>query len=213
VTVMSFLSLAVSESRASFEPLHREEGAEASPPPVPASKKTGAGREDRARIEDAAYARGLAEGGQRAARQWQEKLARLEAEKKAWMEELTKKVSEEVDRFLAELEERSLRLALAVAEKILGREIAVDRAALTSRLARALASCGKAPGITVRVNPQDVGALGQLDTSSVKVVADEEVGPGGFIVETDANVFDHRIDAMLEKIGSELAALYESASS
>lgn len=88
----------------------------------------------------------------------------------------------------------------------------VSRESVIENLKRALRMVGSRTDLTIRVHPDDVqametyasGVLTEIDaTSSVAVIRDDSVSPGGCIVETDRS----KVDATLETQIEELTAL------
>lgn len=107
----------------------------------------------------------------------------------------------------AEAELRTL--AVRIAEKILGRELALDPAAVVDVAAAAMRHAGEPREVLVRCAPEDLDALERgkprivercRAAQLVRFVADERVGRGGCIVETELGVVDARLSTQLEAI-------------
>ena len=107
----------------------------------------------------------------------------------------------------AEAELRTL--AVRIAEKILGRELALDPAAVADVVAEALRHAGEPRELVVRCAPEDLEALERgkprltercRAAQLVRFVADERVARGGCIVETELGVVDARLSTQLESI-------------
>jgi type III secretion protein L len=107
----------------------------------------------------------------------------------------------------AEAELRTL--AVRIAEKILGRELSLRPDAVVDVAAEALRLTGEPREVLLRVNPDDLAALERgkprlvekcRTASAVSFRADEKVGRGGCIVETELGVVDARLSTQLEAI-------------
>lgn len=110
------------------------------------------------------------------------------------------------DRRLAGAEREVVALALDVARKVLGRELAQDRSAVADLAAQALAVARDRREVTLRVNPEDAdairaaaGRLGALlaRAPGLDVREDPTVERGGAVVETEAGRVDARVEAQL----------------
>lgn len=108
-------------------------------------------------------------------------------------------------RFRRESEPELLRLALAVAKKILRRELTVDPHALLGILKAALETINNAEILVIRVAPEDVplltgrlAALGLPDR--VEVAADRGLERGSVVVETQRGHIDASVQTQLAEI-------------
>jgi type III secretion system HrpE/YscL family protein len=100
-------------------------------------------------------------------------------------------------------------LAVRIAEKILGRELKSDPAAVIDVAAAALRHAGEPRELVVRCAPDDLAALERgkprlLERSraaqAVRFVADERVARGGCIIETELGIVDARLSTQLDAI-------------
>jgi len=119
----------------------------------------------------------------------------------------------EQQRWFARWEVEAVRLAVAIAEKILRRSIAADPTTADRPIGETLRLAAGAPQLTVRLSPTDherlggsvatlaeaVGRLGETE-----VVADPSVTAGGCLIETRHGRVDGRLETQLERIASEL---------
>jgi flagellar biosynthesis/type III secretory pathway protein FliH len=112
-------------------------------------------------------------------------------------------------RRLLEAAERDLtRLAVRIAEKLVGEELRVRPETVVEIAARCLAAAGAAQRITLRVCPADVLLVEkQLErlvsiagTELLSIQPDEEVTAGGCVVETELAEVDGRIEAQLASV-------------
>jgi flagellar biosynthesis/type III secretory pathway protein FliH len=118
----------------------------------------------------------------------------------------------ERERRLAGSEREIVRLAIEVARKVLGSELAVRPAAIADLAASALAAARDRREATLRVSPADAAALrsaqGRLATlvgrARFAIREDPSVERGGAIVDTEAGRLDARIDTQLAALGRAL---------
>lgn len=129
------------------------------------------------------------------------------------LEKAVNDVIREKQRWLAEWEQSAVRLALAVAERILRRQLACDPEAARDLIASALQLAAGEPHVDVRMHPDDVAHLGNLVEEIAKTFAncgrlelrpDPGVSRGGCIVETRHGTIDARLETQLDRIASEL---------
>lgn len=112
---------------------------------------------------------------------------------------------EQRDQALAGVERDLLRLAVKIAEKILGRELKSDRNAIVDIVANALRQARRNEMITVRVNPADLPVIeehGQrLDRSGrekfLDIVPDPQVAAGGCVIESESGAIDAQLETQL----------------
>ncbi len=119
----------------------------------------------------------------------------------------------EMERLVGEAEEEIVRLALAVAGKVIDRA-AEDDAVAVATARRALARLRGARQAEVRVHPEDAPAArcaaaalgaGLAPDARLEVVEDPAVGRGGAVVETEAGSVDARVETQLAELGRALA--------
>lgn len=166
-----------------------------------------AGRETRlAAIEREAFAKGY-EQGERAGAE----AAATRAE--AMLRRLAQTIEELADlrrTMIRGTEQEMVRLALAIARRIVRREVAVD-STLTLSFARvALDRLGDATAVTIRLHPDDCAAIGcqpaGLGSANVSVTPDAGVPRGGCRVESDFGFVDASLDAQFHEIAQALLA-------
>jgi flagellar assembly protein FliH len=176
----------------------------------------------REQARKAGYEAGLvagAEEGQKAARQdavkkFEQQLARAVRA----LAEALEQVSARKARALAEARQDLVRLALAVAEKVLRRELAADPAACVRTVEAAVELAGRASRLSVRVNPADLELVRSVapqlaaqltGEAEVEVVADEQVESGGckltaFRETAQPSEIDATIATQLDRLAGEL---------
>jgi len=100
-------------------------------------------------------------------------------------------------------------LAVRIAEKILGRELELAPEVVVDVAREAIRLVGEPQAVTLRAHPDDVEALERgrprllerLRTSAALVIrADDRIGRGGCIVESELGVVDARLSTQLEAI-------------
>lgn len=118
------------------------------------------------------------------------------------------------DAALSGAERDVLRLAVKLAEKIIGREIERDDATLADIVSTALRHARQQEALTVRVNPADLPRVlahrDRLDPSGrarfIDLVADPRVGHGGCVIEGESGTVDARLDTQLRVLERALLA-------
>ncbi len=108
-------------------------------------------------------------------------------------------------RFRRESEPELLRLSLAVARKILHRELTVDPHSLLGILKAAIASINQAELLSVRAHPDDAAALsariGALELpDAVEILPDRTLERGSVILSTRRGQIDASIHTQLAEI-------------
>ena len=145
---------------------------------------------------------GLQAGIQQEAAKWTDALGRLTRA----IEEMSKSKA----RFRAEVEEDAVKLALAIARKVLNRELSSDPEALVGLARVALDKLNLRDLQRVRVHPADAPAIERMLRASsspkrVEVVADGTLERGGAIFETDRGMLDASVTTQLGEIERGLA--------
>jgi hypothetical protein len=98
----------------------------------------------------------------------------------------------------------ALEVGMLVARKILEREISTNHEALFALIKSAIRKVGEAHSTTVRLHPADLERLdkvegGRLSLGEVKLEADETLGPGDVMVDTEHHTIDGRLNTRLEE--------------
>jgi len=110
-------------------------------------------------------------------------------------------------------------LALAVSKKILDQELTTNREAVLGVVKAALKKVTDHSQITIRINPADLQTVKQAEprlaayfenSSGVSYEADETIGPGGCIIETNFGDIDARLDQQLKTIAETLGSVQAS---
>lgn len=120
---------------------------------------------------------------------------------------------------LAEIEQEMLSLIAAMAEKVIRRKLEADDEIVLDVVRETLEQAAGANQITVRISPADeplvreaqqtlLAALGPVE--ELQIVADEQVFPGGCLIETERGRFDARIDTQLQLLTEEVDRLLKA---
>lgn len=163
-----------------------------------------------AALERDAFSKGFAQGeragAEAAAKRGEAMLRRLTET----LEELTTLR----EQMIHQTEGQMVQLALAIARRVVHREVSLDQDLLIAMARVALERLGESAQVTVRLNPEDFEATAAVRSSQwtgthVTVVADARVGRGGCRVESEFGAIDSGVDAQIQEIAR--ALLGESA--
>jgi flagellar assembly protein FliH len=110
---------------------------------------------------------------------------------------------------IRQTEKQMVHLALAIARRILQREVSLDPDLLLAMARVALERLGESARVTVRLHPEDYAAAGaarvtDFTTSTVTIVSDARLSRGACRVESDMGLLDVGIDAQLLEVGRAL---------
>lgn len=168
----------------------------------PARGARGAGDElPLADVERDAFAKGFAQGeragAEAAAVQGEAMLRRL-------MQTL-EEVTDLRERMIRDTEHQMVRLALAIARRVVHREVSLDRDLIMAIARVAMDRIGDGATVTIRLNADDYAAIstaGQTPWTGghVTVQADARVPRGGCRIESDLGLIDAGVDAQLQEI-------------
>lgn len=153
-----------------------------------------------------AYARGYQEGQEAQHKQYEVQVRPLVER----LSETLAAFAEVRTRVRRESEEELVELSVAIAKRVLHRELTLDPEAVRALVKVAFERVGARELLRVRVHP----AHGELVKSmvekacpnrSVDVVADSAMGPGDVVFETERGDLDASVDSQLEEIRRGLA--------
>jgi flagellar assembly protein FliH len=117
-------------------------------------------------------------------------------------------VAEVAERQIAGAEDAIVGIAFESVCKILGRD-AVDRKVVRAMVQQVLARVGQEEGVRVHLHPRDCAVLrnggkapfpGRNGRMKVELVADEEVGLGGCVVEASGGSLDARLETQVQRL-------------
>lgn len=122
-------------------------------------------------------------------------------------------LQEERDRWLVRWEQTAIRLSVAIAERLLQRQLTARPEFSTEMIADALRLAAGQPQLTVYLNPEDLAAWGDrapqivqslTACSDTTLVPDDQTERGGCRIETRHGEIDARLETMLHRIADEL---------
>ncbi len=158
-----------------------------------------------AALERDAFSKGFAQGeragGEAAAQRGEAMLRRLTET----LEELTTLR----EQMIHQTERQMVQLALAIARRVVHREVSIDQDLLIAMARVALDRLGESAQVTVRLSPEDFEATAavraaQWTGTHVTVVADARVGRGGCRVESEFGAMDAGVDGQIHEIARAL---------
>jgi flagellar assembly protein FliH len=184
----------------------------AEPGPAPSPPPPTMPSFDRAAIERDAFAQGFAQGERSGA---EAAAARSEA-----VLQRLKQTIGELQSLRAEMihktERQVVQLSIAMAKRIVHREISLDPELLSAMARVALDRLGDAASATIRLHPDDYAATAgatsadRTDSSVVRVVADPVVRRGGCLVQSEFGLIDVSADAQIQELATALLGSDES---
>ncbi len=165
------------------------------------------------RGHDEGLQRGLAEGrkqGLEAGRKQalEERKAELERLQAEWTESLESFV-EARKGLLIEARIDVLRLALAIAERVVFRTIELDPTVIEDQMAEAISLLAKRSAVIIRINPGDMVHAQEVLPALVEkmqqcehatLVADDSLTPGGCILQAGTTTIDATIETQMDRI-------------
>jgi flagellar assembly protein FliH len=151
------------------------------------------------------FANGFAQGERAGAAAAQEQSAVLAKELSRTLEDLMQVRAE----MIRQTERQMVQLALAVARRVVRREVSLDQDLLLAMMRVALDRLSDAASVTVRLHPAEHKAVtaamaGRPFDGHVTVVADARVARGGCRVESDYGEIDAGVDAQIQEIARTL---------
>ena len=110
---------------------------------------------------------------------------------------------------IRQTERQMVELALAVARRIIHREVSLDRDLLIAMARVALDRLGESAQITVRLHPEDFEAtnadrVSRVMGTCVTVLEDPRLERGACMVESDLGTLDVSVDAQIEEVARAL---------
>jgi flagellar assembly protein FliH len=110
---------------------------------------------------------------------------------------------------IRQTESQIVELALAVARRVVHREVALDKNLLIAIARVALDRLGESAQVTVRLHPEeyeatDAARVAESAGSNIIFVADARVGRGGCRVESEMGMLDAGVDAQIQEIARAL---------
>ena len=156
-----------------------------------------------ARIEEDARGRGRDDG-------YRDGMAAADAQMREALETMREVIeSARVERrgIIESAEPELVRLAMAVAERVVHSHIAIDANVVVENTRQALTRLIGRETVTIRVNPADLDIMREHrdaivssnDVEHLRIVEDQRVDRGGVVIETDAGTIDAKISTQLRE--------------
>ena len=133
--------------------------------------------------------------------EWQEELEERVAEERARVARVCEKFARERTKYFADVEAEVVRLALAIAARVLHRETELDPLLLTAVVRVALEKVKEDSATLLRVPAAEVEIWREVTSSdSTNVVGDERMKAGECVLETSVGKVELGVSAQLEEI-------------
>jgi flagellar assembly protein FliH len=125
----------------------------------------------------------------------------------ATMRELIESARAQRREIIETAEPELVRLAMAIAERVIHQQIASDPNVVVENVRQALTRLISREMVTLRVNPADLETIRQYrdsivtssDVEHLRIVEDQRVDHGGVVIETDAGTIDAKIATQLRE--------------
>lgn len=156
-------------------------------------------------VRSEAYKKGYQDGSKSAKAQTGEALNKIL--------ELASQSRIDSEQMLRSNEEQTVDLALAIARKIVGRELAKDRGFVVKAVEEAIAGAESRSLVSIKVSPGDLETLtkhwqeaysGKDGTDKVQIIADPKIERGGCVIETKSGTIDARIGTKFSEVAKTL---------
>ena len=163
--------------------------------------------------EEQAYQKGLAEGNCQGLNDGEQKGFEIASRK---IEPLITAVQQAVRKLTAireetfnQIETEVVELALAIARKVICREVSTDKETVVCVAREALAKVDDPGKIKIKMNPADLQFINETkyqlsnliaNVNNVTIEAEESIQCGGCVIETDLGEIDARIEKQLQAV-------------
>lgn len=168
------------------------------------SREQQAEREERKPVVSGEVEAARVEGYRRARTEYEGELSARLAEERRRIDRMRAEFARDRQRFFSAAESQVVRLALAVASRVLSREVAADGMHLRATVKAALARVQDNSATTLLVPAEEAEAwtalLGQSSAGKVRVVAEERMSPGECVLETSVGRVELGVDVQIEEI-------------
>ena len=175
----------------------------------PAPSETADPQMQLASLERDAFAKGYAQGeraGTEAAATRGDAMLRRMAQTLAELAALRADVIRRTER-------QMVQLVLAIAERVVKREITLDRGLLVGMARAALDRLGERASATIRLHPDDHAVISRnnpIENDQIRIIADPVVSRGGCLVQSDFGFMDASADSQFRELARALLADAES---
>jgi flagellar biosynthesis/type III secretory pathway protein FliH len=162
-----------------------------------------------AEARSAGQALGFQEGIQRGIEEQRESILRLA--------QIAQRAHTDAREYARVLERQIVQLALAVAQKVIEREVEADPTIVLDVVQSAINEVQDATSVHVRVHPEDYGliephwhSIGRNSLGEpIILVADERVEPGGCLIETSIGHVDGQISTRFKQVANLFGSLLD----
>ena len=180
-----------------FFAIEEEEARQGDALPGPETGPSESARQMRAMIDAARE-----EARAAALREFEEDLEARIAQERERVARVCSEFAHDRQRYFAAAEAQVVHLALAIARRVLGREVAADAMHLTAIVRAALARVHDGSATTLRVRTEDVAAWSEMfaNDNGVSVTADDRLGEGECVLETEVGRVELGVGVQLEEI-------------
>jgi flagellar assembly protein FliH len=121
--------------------------------------------------------------------------------------ELIESIRAQRNAAIASAEPELVRIAMAVAERVIHGELQTNQSVIVENVRQALTRLVSREVVTLRVNPVDLDTIRARrdeivaagDVEHLRIVEDQRVDRGGVIVETDAGTIDSKVATQLRE--------------
>jgi flagellar biosynthesis/type III secretory pathway protein FliH len=136
--------------------------------------------------------------------------------KSARVESLSSALQRERQEFFARIEPELVRLAVTIAEKVIGRELELRPETVVDLVQAATKRLRERELLRVSVNPRDLERVREArddllsaveGIQRLEIIEDRRVDPGGCVIESPNGTLDARIRTQLEEISRVLSEL------
>ena len=188
-----------------------EEIRQAPQQPAPQQEAGEHAAQERARQTRAMVDAARNEGRAEARREYDAMLAEQLAAERERVDKVCNEFRRDRGRYFASAEEQVVKLAIAVARRVLGREVASDPMHLVAIVRAALARVQDGSVTVLRVRPQDVEAwsatFANACDSSVSVTGDERMDEGECVLETGVGRVELGVQVQMAEVERGFAEL------
>jgi len=135
-----------------------------------------------------------------ARQEWQAELEELIATERAQMLRAMERFNTEKSRYFAGIEGEVVRLALAIAKRVLHREAMLDPMLLTAAVRVALERLAETSGTALRVPTAETGLWLEVMGAEIEVTSDDSMVLGECVLETKVGRVELGVTSQLEEI-------------
>ena len=119
--------------------------------------------------------------------------------------EMIKEIEEEKAKMVAEGKKEIIKVAVAIAKKIIKKETQIDPDIILRVAESAFKQIIDAKKIVVKVNPNDKKKIKEMidlkkEKSNIQIEEDERVQRGGCLITTDKEIVDAQIDHQIKEV-------------